>query len=41
MKNNVSIVIPAKDEEDTIGKVLNELNKTIKKLLIIILKSRV
>lgn len=31
MKNKlVSVVIPAKDEEETIGKVLKDLNKTIK-----------
>lgn len=29
---NISIVIPAKDEEETIGLVLDDLNKTIEKL---------
>lgn len=31
MKKLVSVVIPAKDEEATIGKVLSDLNKVIKK----------
>src|SRR3989344_8649050 len=31
MKKLVSVIIPAKDEEATIGKVLSDLNKVIKK----------
>jgi glycosyltransferase involved in cell wall biosynthesis len=32
MKKLVSVIIPAKDEEASIGKVLNDLNTTIKKI---------